>query len=861
MSDDSGAEYTGNSVTSFETDGFTVGTGNSNNDGGTYVAWNWDMGGSNASNTDGTITSTVRANPTYGQSIVSYTGNGTNGATIGHGLSSAPEMVIIKNRENTSGTNWAVYFHTLADTQGIALQSTSAATTENWFNNTDPTSTIVELRGAGTVNENTKSHIAYCFHSVTGYSKFGSYTGNGSSSGATVTLGFRPAFIMIKCVSHASDWRIWDNMRNNTTAGTNSSRQMLANTTAVENATLDIRFTDTGFIPKTADGEINGSGKTYIYMTFADKREYAFWLDQSGNNNDWARNNLTESDISVDSPTNNFATWNPLTIGTQGTLSEGNLKNATFWSADLSGNASTFIPKSGKWYWEIRVDGVTTYPYLGITSQEKIGYNSSGGTFYNIAWHSAGTSASSGTGLGTITKENISSFTNGDIISFALDVDSRKLWVAKNNTWADSGNPSNGSGENASWTVDAGVSPFISGYQSQGVGTVANFGQDSSFAGNKTAQGNQDGNDIGDFYYTPPTGFLALCTKNLPDVAVVPSEHFNIVVYSGTGSNNNSVTVGFNPSFTWIKSRSGGRDNILVDQVRGNTKLIASNTTGAEETGTTDFQSFDSNGFTVGTPSTTGGTNTNGESIISFNWKANGSGSTDNSGNNNATVSANTDAKFSVVAYTGTGGEPKTVAHGLGVSPEMVIIKKRNNTANWVVWHKDLADNYAFEGLNTTGAAVSGGSPISKYVDAVSSTLVTLGDASENNGSGDTFIMYCWASVDGYSKVGSYTGNGNADGTFVYTGFDVKWLLIKRTDTSGNGWVMLDNQRSEYNPVDDVIYAHLSNAEVTNHSTIDVDYVSNGFKTRGTNTSINGNGGTYIYIAFAETPFKNSNAR
>ena len=121
--------------------------------------------------------------------------------------------------------------------------------------------------------------------------------------------------------------------------------------------------------------------------------------------------------------------------------------------------------------------------------------------------------------------------------------------------------------------------------------------------------------------------------------------------------------------------------------------------------------------------------------------------------------------------------------------------------------------------------------------------------------------MYCLASVDGYSKVGSYTGNGNADGTFVYTGFDVKWLLIKRTDTSGNGWVMLDNQRSEYNPVDDVIYAHLSNAEVTNHSTIDVDYVSNGFKTRGTNTSINGNGGTYIYIAFAETPFKNSNAR
>ncbi|MDP6584075.1 MAG: hypothetical protein QF535_05420, partial [Anaerolineales bacterium] len=180
---------------------------------------------------------------------------------------------------------------------------------------------------------------------------------------------------------------------------------------------------------------------------------------------------------------------------------------------------------------------------------------------------------------------------------------------------------------------------------------------------------------------------------------------------------------------------------------------------------------------------------------VAWNWKANGSGSANTNGDIDSTISANTDAKFSVVAYTGTGGEPKTVAHGLGVSPEMVIIKKRNNTANWVVWHKDLADNYAFEGLNTTGAAVSGGSPISKYVDAVSSTLVTLGDAGENNASGDTYIMYCWASVDGYSKVGSYTGNGNADGTFVYTGFRPAWVMIKNTAASGS-WYMYDTTRS-----------------------------------------------------------------
>ena len=568
-------------------------------------------------------------------------------------------------------------------------------------------------------------------------------------------------------------------------------------------------------------------------------------IDRSGNGNSWTVNNMAFADQVLDSPTNNFCTLNPLQHDDAAAYSEGNLKITT---PNYPFATGTFWVDSGKWYWEWVDAASTLYRcYNGICNKDRTPGGENHQVADNQSWvgHSDGTTKN-WTASGT--DGSISNIAAGDILAAALDLDNGSIKWYKN-----------GSLIHTDSTLPAGelVTPMCmatnDGYSgAQWSDDIFNFGQDSSFAGEKTAQGNQDGNSIGDFYYTPPSGYLALCTSNLPDVAVTPSEHFNIVTYSGTGNGVAVTGVGFQPDLVWGKKYSSPAQNHwLIDAVRGAGVWLASDGAGAEGTEPAG-SSFTSDGFTTNNNSLL---TYSGGSYVLWNWKAGGSGSANNDGDNNATVSANTDAKFSIVSYTGSGDEPKTVAHGLGVSPEMVIIKKRNNTGSWVVWHKDLADNYAFEGLDTTGAAVSGGSPISKYVDAVSSTLVTLGDASENNNSGDTFIMYCWASIDGYSKVGSYTGNDDADGVFVYTGFRPAYVMIKSTGSS-TAWLIQDGKRTPYNVCDNHLRANGNDAQ---QSGATLDLVSNGFKIR--EDGIGTNDGSYIYLAFAETPFKYANAR
>ena len=572
-------------------------------------------------------------------------------------------------------------------------------------------------------------------------------------------------------------------------------------------------------------------------------------IDRSGNDNSWTVNNMAFSDQVVDSPTNNFATWNPLQYGWNYTpvYTEGNTK-ISFTNAGAYGHGYGTIGglKSGKWYWETLVNAQGTDTRIGIAGQV------TGSDGEADVWRQYIDNLNDGNGKnknGGFDNSYGSSFTSGDIIGLAVDIDNGTIAFYKNNS-------SQGTAytDILSAMPDDGWMPHSSGYNTSTITT--NFGQDSSFAGAKTAQGNQDGNDIGDFYYTPPTGFLALCTSNLPEPAVKPAENFNTVIYTGNATARSITGVGFQPDWVWIKNRAATENHTIYDVLRGAEIRLASDANdGEDDRGSYGLTAFGADGFTIGTG---GELNGNNQAIVAWNWKAGGSGSANNDGDNNATVSANTDAKFSIVSYTGSGGEPKTVAHGLGASPEMVIIKKRNNAASWVVWHKDLADNYAFEGLDTTGAAVSGGSPISKYVDAVSSTLVTLGDASENNNSGDTFIMYCWASVDGYSKIGTYTGNGNANGTFVYTGFRPAWVMWKKSNSSGTMWQIMDTARDTFNVMHKYLQANTTQAEAEYDF---VDYTSNGFKHRHTSGHANGSGDTYIYLAFAETPFKHSNAR
>jgi hypothetical protein len=813
-------------------------------------------------NTDGSITSNVKANTTYGQSIVSYTGTGSN-ATIGHGLSSAPEWIIIKRRD--ADTNWPTWHTSISDGTDdfVELNSSGDKVTNEatFFTSTDPTNSVFSVGSSTQTNANNATHIAYCWHSVTGYSSFGSYTGNGNATGPTITTGFRPAFVMIKVVDRTDGgnggWFMYDNTRNPNTGDTTAMNNVLmANSNAVElvdDSNLALDFTSTGFQLKASYDEVNVNGGTYIYMAFADKREYAYWLDQSGNNNDWTSNSLTESDISVDSPTNNFATLNPLAprSGYGVDLSEGNLKQTQDIYESVQ---STFQVSSGKWYMEVNYADYQYGLYAGINQSDNA---SRGDWTYSIMFGSDGNANVSGYNSWTANWGDTWNV-DGTILGIAVNFDDNEVKFFLNGDVQ--GTISN------RLVTDGSVSygMFLSDGRNSDI-YIANFGQDSSFAGTKTPQGYQDSNGIGDFYYEPPSDHLALCTKNLPDVDVVPSEHFNTVLYSGNGNtanDGNVITgVGFQPDFLWVKNRNGNNIHSLQDAVRGVRAVIQSQVSEGENATRGYINSFTADGFNTGNAAGASINPTNGSGLtyVAWNWKANGSGSTDNSGNLDATVSANTDANFSIVTYTGTGGEPKTVAHGLGVSPEMVIIKRRNNGNAWVVWHKDLADNYAFEGLNTTGAAVSGGSPISKYVDAVSSTLVSVGDASEVNANTGTYVMYCWASVDGYSKVGSYTGNGNADGTFVYTGFRPAYILYKSTDNVTH-WSIHNNKSNPYNVADLELHANEIATEAS-AAEYKIDFLSNGFKQRNTNGTNNGNGYNYIYIAFAEVPFKFANAR
>ena len=586
--------------------------------------------------------------------------------------------------------------------------------------------------------------------------------------------------------------------------------------------------------------------------------------DTSGNTNHWTSSGIVASDCAMpDSPENNFCTWNPLTSGAQTTFAEGNLKLATVWSADLSGSASTFFPESGKWYWELRIDGAGTYPYIGITSQEKVNDTVNGGTFYNIAWHAGGTSQGTGSSLGTITKENIPSFADDDIMSFALDCDARKIWVAENNTYADSGDPENGSGENASWTLDVGVSPVILGYNGQGVGTIANFGQDDTFAGAISSAGNTDGNGIGVFKYAPPSGFLALCTANLPEPTIGPNsttqadDHFNTVLYTGGSSGQGITGVGFKPDWTWIKSRSHASSHVLTDSSRGVTKSLFSDTTGAESTLSGGVTAFGTDGFTLGTEGTV---NTNTRTYVAWNWKANGGTATatiSESGNNPAAVvQANPTAGFSIVAYTGTQAAG-TIAHGLGAVPKMMIFKNRAVDGNgWIVYHagNTAAPETDFLFLNNTNATADNANRFNDT--APTNSVFTLGADANINDNGVACIGFIFAEVEGYSKFGSYTGNGNVDGAFVYLGFRPAWILLK-CQNDACSWNILDNTRD---PINTVLEYILPNSADAAADLVQADFLSNGIKFRTTNAERNGTR-VILYMAFAESPFKYANAR
>ena len=839
------ANYPGFNVTSFNSDGMTVGDNSagaygSNGLSKNYVAWCWDAGsGSPVSNTDGTITSTVKANPATGFSVVTYTGNGV-ASTIGHGLNDVPAMIITKVRNNTGG-NWGVYHKSIGNTGAVFLNVTNATSTSSlYWNNTTPTSSVFSVGSNNTdTNWNTYNFISYCFSEVAGYSKFGTYTGNGISNGPTVTTGFRPAFIMMKSTNATDSWAMVDNRRH--PSNDPLCPTLLADGNAAElTAYPCVDFLDDGFKLVGNPDIHNYSGRNYIYMAFADTTDAQFNFDASGNHNNWTANNInsnassdTTYDIMTDVPTltdedtANYATMNPL-VRTAGTLtfSDGNLTN-TFVSSWTIGLGTIALPTSGKFYWESTTVSGGNNLMFGL-------YNPTQNTAAASAYtHTGGAIFYFGNGnkyINGVASAYGAAFTTGDTIGVAVNLDANTITFYKNNV-------SQGAISFAANMIGIPLSPAFLGISSS---AVVNFGQRP-------------------FKYTPPAGYLKLNTFNLPDSSIVDgSEYFNTVVYLGDGLSTKTIdTYEFSPDLVWVKNRGSTYNHILVDSVRGANHFLKSNETASE--GTTPGNQFLSNGFEFESASVAW--NQIGVSHVMWGWRGSDSTAVSNTdGTITSQVSANPTAGFSVVTYTGTGSAA-TVGHGLGVAPGMVIVKKRTGTigtgfSNWMVWHNSIGAAQVLY-LDTTSAVSTNASTFNST--APTSSVFSLGTNTVSNENTATYVAYCFAEVEGYSKFGSYTGNGSADGPFVYTGFRPAFVLFKRSDSTGN-WYIFDVQRNTYNLTNLTLFPNLSGAESTETNNI-LDILSNGFKHRGIGGFSNASGGTYIYMAFAESPFKVSLAR
>jgi hypothetical protein len=378
-----------------------------------------------------------------------------------------------------------------------------------------------------------------------------------------------------------------------------------------------------------------------------------------------------------------------------------------------------------------------------------------------------------------------------------------------------------------------------------------NFGQDSSFAGNETPQGNTDDNGVGDFYYAPPSGgFLALTTGNLPAATITaPDEYFNTVLYTGNSTTGHAITgVNFQSDWTWIKLRNGASGHRLVDSVRGVTKYLDVSGTAIETTNTDRVTSFDSDGFTLGNSATVNGS----FNYVAWNWLAGGTAVTNTDGDISSQVSANTDAGFSIVSWTSNGSNADGVGHGLSSTPELIIYKDRSGTGNWALWTTkiDGTNDVVFWNLSTSGQNVP-----SQYGSPSATTISNYGYTN-----GTTMIAYCFHSVDGFSKIGTYESNNSTDGPFVHTGFAPAWVQTKDFDRAAMVWGMFDNKRETFNVRENMMTT--TNAAEPYATQSDIDFLSNGFKFRDGPTSWNNYlTETYFYWAIAEAPFKKSNAK
>ena len=546
-------------------------------------------------------------------------------------------------------------------------------------------------------------------------------------------------------------------------------------------------------------------------------------------------------DSLIDTPTNyddgtnvggNYATFSPIDSHSSNTFANGNLEATNAGVAVFANLTMGFT--SGKWYCEIEVNGGGNGSCMvGICDLNKPHANRKYGQTGGLYMYQS-TGGLYGGGLGGSFSDTSygSAYSDGDIIGIGLDMDNGNVRLYVNGT--DLGQA------NTTSLIGARVSPAVN--------------NDTNTASFKLNAGQRP------FAYTPPTDHLPLVTTSFADPTIADgSTAFDTSIWSGNSTQDRKISTAFSPDFVWVKRRNAAKNHILIDAIRGDDNYLHSNTTNANQV-QANLLGLVSDGYELGTVQSV---NITGSTYVGYAWDAGESTVSNTDGSITSSVRASASNGFSVISYTGNSTRGATVGHGLNAVPGFLVVKNRSTAASnpaWGVKHSGLYSNSAaFVKLESTDALIAESPSAGALFNATNpgSSVFTLGDRDTTNANGDNYIAYCWTPVEGFSSFGSYTGNGSADGPFVFTGFRVRWLLLKRTNGTGD-WFILDSERNSSNPTDSYLRPNRSAPEADN--TEFVDLLSNGFKIRATGNAYNGSGVTVIYAAYAEHPFA-SNAR
>ena len=805
-----------NSLTSFNNDGWSIGTwGDMNQNSQTYVSWCFKAnGGTTSSNTAGTITSTVQANPTLGFSIVKWDGTGAIN-TVGHGLSAAPELILNKGLDSTA--DWQVYSSVTGNGNKLALNTNAASSSTTRFDSTSPTSSVFTLRDVGLGT----GQIAYCFHSVDGFSKIGSYTGNGNANGPIIETGFEPAFIMVKRYNATSNWVIYDNKRNTTNP---RYSYLMANETSAEagsagDAAPQLDFFSNGFRPSGTEGYVNADGDKYIYIAFAAdpdttaptladsfnavtytgsgtqrdigtgfKPGMVWWKSRdSGDHNigdiirgkNFIRPNST---IAQYGATDQILSYND-TSYTIGTGNDGNQssRNWVSWAWKADDNEPTITQTTTD------IDAIAIYKFEDNTNDVTGNFNASSTS--NITYNASG-------------KFNKSAEFNGSSSTITLPIATSDLgtgsacsisWWWKPNT----------SGTTIDFLFEANAADVFM------IHTGGGAGSQGLRVGVKNTSETAFQLDVTNAY---TTGVWQHHVATFGNGKIKLYENGNLkgsLDYNGTIKTISNIAIGNRPSNSYWYSGE-------LDQVRiYNGELDAASVTNLYNETTSQNNTLD-----IGTDE-----NTSIESI----------------------VSANANAGFSIVKYKGDGATTAKIPHGLSAAPEMVFVKRTDSSSDWYVWATPVmsitgsASDYMV--LNSSAAKVTAGSATNLWGGNVpSATTIGVGDSGGSNASGGDYIAYCFHSVSGYSKIGSYTGNGSTQ-SITGLGFQPDWVLIKET-SAAESWRLFDSVRG----VNKRLFPDTDSTESTASDSLTA-FGSDGFSL-GSSAAVNQNAQTYIYMAF-----------